>query len=65
MSSIATQGAAVTIQCLELGASDFITKPGGAASPEVVNVGDELIEKIASYGSAYARKKGKNVCIEM
>lgn len=61
LSSIATQGAAVTIQCLELGASDFITKPGGAASPEVVNVGDELIEKIASYGSAYARKKGKNV----
>ena len=61
LSSIATQGAAVTIQCLELGASDFITKPGGSASPEVVNVGDELIEKIASYGSSYARRKGKNV----
>ena len=51
LSSIATQGAAVTIQCLELGASDFITKPGGAASPEVVNVGDEIVEKIVSYGS--------------
>ena len=29
LSSITTEGAAVTIQCLELGASDFITKPGG------------------------------------
>ena len=27
LSSITTEGAAVTIQCLELGASDFITKP--------------------------------------
>ena len=29
LSSIATQGAAVTIEALELGARDFITKPNG------------------------------------
>ncbi|MDE5897929.1 MAG: chemotaxis response regulator protein-glutamate methylesterase [Treponemataceae bacterium] len=61
LSSIATQGAAVTMQCLELGASDFITKPGGSASSEVVNVGDELIEKLASYGGAAARRNGKKI----
>lgn len=61
LSSIATQGAAVTMQCLELGAVDFITKPGGSVSTEVVSVGDELVEKIASYGGAYARKQGKNI----
>ena len=61
LSSIATKGAAVTMQCLELGAVDFITKPGGSISTEVVNVSDEIVEKIASYGTSYARKKGRNV----
>lgn len=61
LSSIATQGAAVTMQCLELGAADFITKPGGSVTTEVINVGDELIEKLVSYGGNYARKNGKNI----
>ena len=33
LSSIATKGAEVTVKCLELGAMDFITKPGGSVSP--------------------------------
>lgn len=61
LSSIATKGAAVTMQCLELGAVDFITKPGGSISTEVVNISDVIIEKIASYGVSYARKNGRNV----
>lgn len=62
LSSIATKGADVTMQCLELGASDFVTKPGGSSvSVDVVNVADEIIEKVASYGITYAKKKGKNV----
>ncbi|MBQ9495629.1 MAG: chemotaxis response regulator protein-glutamate methylesterase [Treponema sp.] len=60
LSSIATKGAAVTMECLELGASDFITKPGGSASADVVTVSYQLVELISSYGSAYARSKGKN-----
>ena len=31
LSSIATEGASVTMRCLELGAADFITKPGGSS----------------------------------
>ncbi|MCQ2592759.1 MAG: chemotaxis response regulator protein-glutamate methylesterase [Treponema sp.] len=62
LSSIATEGAAVTMRCLELGASDFITKPGGSSiSLNIADVSTEIIEKIASYGGDYARKKGKTV----
>lgn len=61
LSSIATKGAAVTMQCLELGASDFITKPGGSVSVNITSVGSSIIEKIASYGGKYARTHGKNI----
>ena len=61
LSSIATKGAAVTMQCLELGASDFITKPSGSVSSNIASVSSAIIEKIASYGGRYARKNGKNI----
>lgn len=61
LSSIAEKGAAVTMQALELGASDFITKPNGSISVDINSVSDKLIEMVASYGGAYARKKGKSV----
>ena len=61
LSSIATKGAAVTMECLELGASDFITKPGASTTVDIVNVGDELIEKIASYGGIFGRRNGKRL----
>lgn len=61
LSSIAEKGAAVTVEALELGASDFITKPNGSVSMDINAVADRLIEMIASYGGASARAKGKNV----
>lgn len=61
LSSIATEGAAITMQCLELGASDFITKPNGSVSSDIASVASHLTELIASYGGAYARFNGKNV----
>lgn len=61
LSSVATQGAAVTMQALELGASDFITKPGGSVTADISSVSADLIERIASYGGAYARRRGKDV----
>ena len=61
LSSIAEKGATVTIQCLELGASDFITKPNGSISADISAVADQLIELIASYGGRYARLHGKRV----
>lgn len=59
LSSIATEGAEVTMRCLELGASDFLTKPNGSVSADLSSVATSLIELIASYGSSYARRKGK------
>jgi two-component system, chemotaxis family, protein-glutamate methylesterase/glutaminase len=62
LSSIATQGAAVTMQCLELGASDFITKPGGTSvTLKISDVSSDIIERVASYGGAYASSHGKTI----
>lgn len=62
LSSVATEGAAVTMQCLELGASDFITKPGGSSvTLKISDVSNEIIDYIASYGGSYASAKGKQI----
>lgn len=62
LSSVATEGAAVTMKCLELGASDFITKPGGASvTLRIGDVTKDIIEYVASYGGAYANAHGKKV----
>ncbi len=62
LSSIATEGASVTMQCLEYGASDFITKPGGTSvTLKIGDVTKEIIEYVASYGGAYAVMHGKQV----
>lgn len=60
LSSVATKGAAVTMKCLELGACDFLTKPGGSITTDLSTVAMRLVELIASYGGRYARRKGKN-----
>lgn len=57
LSSIATQGAKVTMQCLEAGASDFITKPTGTGASNIKTVAEELTEKIFAYGAQYKLKK--------
>ncbi len=59
LSSVATKGAAVTMEALELGAADFITKPTGSVSADISEVADQLIDMLASYGSQYARRQGK------
>ncbi|MCR5062966.1 MAG: chemotaxis response regulator protein-glutamate methylesterase [Treponema sp.] len=62
LSSIATEGAAVTMQCLSLGASDFITKPGAASvTLKIGDVSKDIIEYVAAYGGAYAAVCGKKV----
>ncbi|MCR5613098.1 chemotaxis response regulator protein-glutamate methylesterase [Treponema sp.] len=61
LSSIATEGASVTMEALELGASDFLTKPNGSVSADLSSVADRLVELLSSYGFAYATLRGKNV----
>lgn len=61
LSSIATEGASVTMEALELGASDFLTKPNGSVSADLSTVADRLVEFLSSYGFAYAIMHGKDV----
>lgn len=63
LSSIAHKGAAVTIECLELGASDFILKPTGMDSNETNEIATRLSHLMQTYGLAYARKKGKKATL--
>jgi two-component system chemotaxis response regulator CheB len=53
LSSLATRSAAVTMEALSLGASDFIMKPSGSASEDLHTVSHSLLEMIHSYSSLH------------
>ena len=57
LSSVTTEGAVVTMQCLEMGACDFIQKPSGSISLDINKVAVRLTELVTSYGGNYANKK--------
>ncbi len=46
LSSLTTEGAAVTLDALDSGAIDFVGKPGGSLSIDIGRVGAELVAKI-------------------
>lgn len=46
LSSVTQSGAATTMKCLELGAVDFVAKPSGSISLNIVDVGAELVAKV-------------------
>jgi two-component system chemotaxis response regulator CheB len=46
LSSLTREGAEVTVRALELGAVDFITKPGNGSAMGIVSLGAELVEKV-------------------
>ena len=57
LSSIAKEGARITMDCLELGASDFVTKPSGSESANLATVANQLVEFLQAYGRQYQLKK--------
>ncbi len=57
LSSIAKEGARVTMECLDLGASDFVTKPSGSESADLHTVARHLVELLSGYGGQYQLKK--------
>jgi len=61
LSSIARQGAQVTMEALSLGAADFITKPSGSVSSDIHTVAAELGRLLLAYGTQYQKSKGKVV----
>jgi two-component system chemotaxis response regulator CheB len=46
LSSLTTEGAAVTLDALDAGAIDFVAKPGGSLTIDIGRVGSDLIAKI-------------------
>jgi two-component system chemotaxis response regulator CheB len=61
LSSIAEKGAAITMEALSLGASDFIQKPSGSISEDIHTVADHLTSLLIAYGGQFRRAKGKKV----
>ena len=56
LSSVAQEGASVTMQCLSLGASDFMTKPSSGTS-DLGDLAKNLSDVLLSYGGQYKRTK--------
>ncbi|MGH4121150.1 protein-glutamate methylesterase/protein-glutamine glutaminase [Clostridium sp.] len=57
LSSISKTGTELTMECLQLGAFDFIAKPSGAISLDINKVKDELVQKIKL---AFTRSMAEN-----
>jgi two-component system chemotaxis response regulator CheB len=62
LSSLTQQGAVTTFEALELGAFDFVGKPGGTVSANLDEIGRELIVKLKAAargrrGGAVARRR--------
>ena len=46
ISSLTQKGAEATIKALDLGAIDFVSKPSGYVSPDIGDLGSEILAKI-------------------
>ncbi|GAB6887508.1 chemotaxis-specific protein-glutamate methyltransferase CheB [Desulfothermus okinawensis JCM 13304] len=60
VSSLTEKGALVTFEALELGAVDYIPKPGGTVSLNIKQIKDELIKKIKAVVSRKSILKVRN-----
>lgn len=60
VSSLTSQGASITIECLENGAVDFIQKPAGSTSWTFRQVQDDLISKIRNANDISLEKLSKS-----
>ncbi len=67
VSSLTQEGADITFQALDMGAFDYVAKPGGTISLDLKKVADEIVEKVKAAGRKKAlfyrllkrRKKGE------
>ncbi len=56
LSSIAKKGAAVTLEALNLGACDFVTKPSGAVSEDIGTIAGQLTDLLHYFGNKYQKE---------
>jgi two-component system chemotaxis response regulator CheB len=55
VSSLTKDGADVTMQALDAGAVDFVTKPSGTVPPDMDKIGGELLQKVLAASRASVR----------
>ena len=58
VSSLTEQGALATFEALNLGAVDYIAKPGGTISLSMSDVTDELLTKVRAAASVRVKARG-------
>ncbi len=58
LSSVARKGARITMDALALGAADFVTKPSGSVSRDIVRVEAQVVELVRAYGRQHRNRKG-------
>lgn len=56
VSSLTSEGAAVTLEAMQLGAVDYVEKPGGTVSLNIGDVRDEMVEKVRVAARAKPRR---------
>jgi two-component system, chemotaxis family, protein-glutamate methylesterase/glutaminase len=56
ISSLTAEGAEATLECIELGAVDFVAKPSGTVSLEIGRLRPVLVEKIRAAANARIRR---------
>lgn len=61
LSSVAQKGAAVTMEALNLEASDFIMKPSGSISEDIHVIGAQLIELVRYHGRHYQNRHPEQI----
>ncbi|MGK5094778.1 chemotaxis response regulator protein-glutamate methylesterase [Deltaproteobacteria bacterium TL4] len=59
VSSLTQEGAVTTFECLELGAFDFVGKPGGTVSSDMNSVARELVTKLKEAAKSKPFEKSK------
>ena len=59
VSSLTQEGALTSYEALELGAVDFVGKPGGTISRDIDKVGEEIIYKIKAAARANRKRLGR------
>lgn len=61
VSSLTEQGALATFEALNLGAIDYVAKPGGTISLSIGQIRDELLGKVRAAARARVRGRGVNI----
>ncbi len=61
LSSVAKKGARITMEALNLGASDFILKPSGSISEDIHTVRDTIVSTLLAYGRRHKMRNSRNV----